>query len=69
MGDNKNTILKNYVGLVVVIILWVCIWSFVDATSKLYFKEHHTKRIRFMFIAIIVFSVILIQFFPEQMML
>jgi hypothetical protein len=49
----EGNILKNYVGLVVVIILWVCIWSFVDATTKIYFQDHHTKRIRFMFIAII----------------
>ena len=63
------SILKNYTGLVIVIILWVCIWSFIDATSRIYFKKNLHRRVMWMFIAIVIFSFILIEWFPEQMML
>jgi len=64
MNDN---LMKNYTGLVVVIILWICIWSFIDAISRIYFKKEHQKRVLWMFVAIVLFSFILIEWFPEQM--
>lgn len=60
-------ILRNYLGLIFIIILWVCIWSFVDAASRKYFKKDFHKRMLWMFIAIVIFSFILIEYFPEQM--
>lgn len=63
------SILKSYLGLVVVIVLWVCIWSFIDAASRKYFKKDFHKRMMWMIIAIVIFSFILIEWFPEQMML
>lgn len=61
-------LLKNYLGLLVVICLWVCIWSIFDILSRKYL-ENKDKRMRVMVLASVFFSFLLIYFFPEQMAL
>ena len=61
-----SEIFKNYIALLVIIILWVSIWAIADSVSKLYMRSH-TDRIKFCVIIAVVASVILLVFFPSSM--
>ena len=60
------SIIKNYTGLLIVIVLWIAIWSISDTLGKKYLKTHEQKMFTFVCVAIIA-SAILIIYFPNQM--
>ena len=63
-----NSLLKNYIALIVVIVLWVAVWSISDSLSKIYLKNHSNKII-FYGLVLAISSFVLIYFFPENMSL
>lgn len=65
-ADDSSSVLKSYLGLVIIILLWICIWSLFDDISKKYLKDKNHKNIIILLFAIFL-SVILVVFFPDQM--
>ena len=63
-----SALLENYVALLLVIILWVAVWSIADAVGKLYLRAH-TDRIEFYTGVAAVVSVTLLLFFPQHLFL
>ena len=67
-GSVHQTVLKNYLGLVIIIILWVAIWSLADTFARSLLKKTGHK-VLFMTTTIAISSFVLIKWFPEQLAL
>lgn len=63
-----DSLAKSYAALILVIILWVAVWSLADTVGGLYLRSH-TDKIRFYGCVAGVTSLILIMFFPQHMFL
>ena len=63
-----DSLAKSYAALILVIILWVAVWSLADAIGGIYLRNH-TDKIRFYGGVAGVTSLILIMFFPQHMFL
>jgi uncharacterized membrane-anchored protein len=63
-----KSILKTYISLIIVIVLWVSIWAITDSFGRIYLKTHG-DRIRFYSMVAIAASAVLVIFFPGEMCL
>ena len=61
-----KSVLKNYIALIVVIILWVAVWALADTLGEKYLKTHDNK-IKFYSLVAVFSSIILVVFFPGDM--
>jgi hypothetical protein len=62
------SLLANYVALIVVIILWISVWSMAEVVGREYLKTN-TDRMKFYTTAAAAASVTLILFFPQHLYL
>lgn len=63
-----ETVIKKYLGLIIVIILWVAVWALWDDIARWYFKRHSDKMV-VIGTTIAITSFLLINYFPEQLSL
>jgi len=63
-----DSLAKSYVAMILVIILWVAVWSLAEAVGGIYLRTH-TDKIRFYGGVACATSLILIMFFPQHMFL
>lgn len=62
-----NKTAKNYLGLILVIILWVSVWFLIDTIAILLFLTPINKL--FIVISIIVIvSILLVKFYPNDLL-
>ena len=64
----EGSLLANYIALVLVIILWVAIWSIADDLGKMYLRTH-SDRLLFYGATAAATSLMLLLFFPSHMFL
>lgn len=63
-----DSLLANYAALILVIILWVAVWSIADTLGSLYLRNHSDRLVFYGSVAAAT-SLILLVFFPQHMFL
>ncbi len=63
-----DSLAKSYAALILVIILWVAVWSIADVLGGLYLRTHSDKLLFYGSVAGVA-SLILVMFFPQHMFL
>ena len=56
---------RNYIGLLIVITLWVIVWYSLTALGK-YFAENYGHKLLFLLFALGMTSFALLKFYPER---